>query len=109
MAPFILLTSFTVTFIHTYCINFTFISWIDVAEDELFTCANENKILISFANLEGALSIKLKGYNPIFVLLLPEDKLLYKKNIYRSKEKHLNQNNQSIEKVKKKCLNYRFT
>lgn len=46
--------------------------------------------------------MKLKGYNPIFVLLLPEDKLLYKKNIYQSIEKYMNQNSQSIEKVKKK-------
>lgn len=58
----------------------------------MFKCANEHKVLITFTNLEGALSLKLKGYNPIFLMLLPVDRSLYKQNVYQSIEKYMNQN-----------------
>ncbi|VVC40486.1 Leucine-rich repeat,P-loop containing nucleoside triphosphate hydrolase,Leucine-rich repeat domain, L [Cinara cedri] len=67
-------------------------------EDQLFTCISDNKILITFTNLEGALSLKLKGYNPIFVLVLPEDKLFYKNYISQSIiDKCVNQNSSPTE------------
>lgn len=68
-------------------------------------CTNENKILISFTTLEGALSLKLKGYNSIFVLLLPENELLYQENIYKNIKKYVNQNSPLIENVKKNIFN----
>jgi len=46
-------------------------------------------VLITFTNLEGALSLKLLGYNPIFVLVLPKDKSLYKRNVQQSTEKYI--------------------
>lgn len=68
-------------------------------KDQLSNCANENKILITFTNLDGALSLKLKGYNPTFVLVLPDDKLLYKTNLQKYIKSYMYKNSPLIEKV----------
>lgn len=82
--------------------RFLLINAFNTDEDQLHKCISENKILITFTNLEGALSLKLKGYNPIFVLVLPEDKLYYKKYISQSiTDKCVNQINTLAENVKR--------
>lgn len=73
---------------------------INLGEDQLTKCIKEKKVLISFTNLEGALSLKLKGYNPIFVLVLPKDKSFYEKNIYQNIEKYMDQSSLLSENVK---------
>lgn len=67
----------------SYYIKFVFLIIIYTGKDQLSKCASENKILITFTNLDGVLSLKLKGYNPTFVLVLPEDKLLYETNLQK--------------------------
>jgi len=67
-----------------------------VDKDQLSKCTDENKVLITFTNLEGALILKNKGYNPTFVLVLPEDKLSYKIHIYESIQKYYKNQNCSI-------------
>lgn len=62
-----------------------------VGEDQLSICASEKKILITFTNLEGALSLKLKGYDPTYVLVLYQDKLLYKTKVHLSAKKYTNE------------------
>lgn len=84
-----------------YYILFTVSTHLHKGEDQLFKCANEKKVLITFMSLEGALSLKIKGYNPVFVLVLPNDLTLYKKNMYQSLEKYTNQNISSTKNVPK--------
>jgi len=72
-----------------------------VDKDQLSKFTGENKVLITFTNLEGALILKNKGYNPTFVLVLPKDKLSYKKHVYVTIKKYcLNQNPSINENVK---------
>lgn len=85
---------------NSYNYNHNFINNLD--KDELSKCNSENKVLITFTNLEGALILKNKGYNPTFVLVLPEDKPLYKTYIYNRIHKYyMNQNGSITENVKK--------
>lgn len=68
-------------------------------------CNNENKVLITFTILEGALVLKNKGFNPTFVLVLPEDKSLYKVDINNSIQKYYKiQNGLITDNVNKKKL-----
>jgi len=67
-----------------------------VDKDQLSKCIGENKVLITFTNLEGALTLKNKGYNPTFVLVLPEDKLSYKIHIYDTIKKYYSNQNLTI-------------
>ncbi|XP_050531480.1 uncharacterized protein LOC126900080 [Daktulosphaira vitifoliae] len=46
-------------------------------DDEIEKCANENKILIGFTNLEGALCLKMRGFNVTLILVLPDNKIAY--------------------------------
>eukprot|EP00102_Acyrthosiphon_pisum_P013096 XP_008182521.2 PREDICTED: leucine-rich repeat and guanylate kinase domain-containing protein-like [Acyrthosiphon pisum] len=69
-------------------------------KDQLSKCTDENKVLITFTNLEGALILKNKGYNPTFVLVLPEDKLSYKIHIYESIQKYYMNQNRSMNENK---------
>ncbi|KAE9530475.1 hypothetical protein AGLY_010937, partial [Aphis glycines] len=74
--------------------------------DELSKCNNENKVLITFTILEGALVLKNKGFNPTFVLVLPEDKSLYKTDINNSiKKYYMIQNGLITDNLQKPTLN----
>ncbi|XP_050426641.1 leucine-rich repeat and guanylate kinase domain-containing protein-like [Adelges cooleyi] len=55
-----------------------------LGEDQVAKCARENKILITFANLESGLILKIRGLNPTLVLVLPENLEAYENNIRQS-------------------------